>query len=539
LGSNSGDNSASYNTGGTNTIVTGDANVSGTAITAVNTNVDGIMVSEFNIVDDHVGDYVLDFASNCIAGCTPGSLTAANTANGAGSVNNLDLNLDNSDTTFQSNDATVGNTMTLSANSGFNDTDANTNGDNVILTGDANVSANALTFANNNIAGNVIYGVVNIYGDLVGDIVFPEELLGACCGTGPATISNTANGANSQNNLDVNLSTDDSTFQNNDAIIDNVLVLDAQTGANDTDANTGGASAIATGDSNVTASVLNVANSNLSGGNWFLVLVNEAGNWIGRIIGGEGTDNFAGSPGTEFTVDQSGAITVTNGGNGAGSTNSTNLNINDDSSTTQNNTANIQNNLNLSANTGHNSASYNTGGDSVIQTGDANIVANIVNFVNNNIAGGGKLVVTVVNVFGNWLGNFRSPGSEPDATPHLAQLPTPTPRPVSTGGAATMATPTPKPTTSPAPTHVPGVAADVSSQALAGASLTSTRRTFSDSQSESPAEVAGFVTDLGDLDDAFSTRPARPVIRINLAWILLLIPATGILWAIRRRLAHA
>jgi hypothetical protein len=71
------------------------------------------------------------------------------------------------------------------------------------------------------------------------------------------------------------------------------------------------------------------------------------------------------------------------------------------------------NNVNLSANTGGNRASYNTGGDSSITTGDANIIANIVNFVNNNIVGGGNLFVNIVNVFGSWIGDFVTPGYTP------------------------------------------------------------------------------------------------------------------------------
>ncbi|MFI5134113.1 MAG: hypothetical protein ACHQEB_07250, partial [Chitinophagales bacterium] len=51
-------------------------------------------------------------------------------------------------------------------------------------------------------------------------------------------------------------------------------------------------------------------------------------------------------------------------------------------------------------------------------TGNAQIIANMVNFVNNNISGNGKLFVTVVNVFGSWMGDFITPGSKkPDAPP--------------------------------------------------------------------------------------------------------------------------
>ena len=528
LASNTGDNSASYNTGNTNYITTGNANVSGTSVTAVNTNVDGVMISEFNIVDDQVGDYVLDFAANCIAGCTPGSLTAQNTGNGADSDNDIDLDVDSADNTFQTNDATVSNTMVLEANSGYNDTNLNTGGDNYIATGDANVSASALTFANNNLAGSLVYGVVNIYGDLVGDIVFPEELLGSCCLPGAATVSNTANGANSDNDADLDLATNSDTFQTNDATIENVLDMESESGANDADYNTGGASGIITGDSTATAQVLNVANSNISGGNWWLVLVNEAGQWIGHILGGDGTDNFAGSTGTEFVVDPSGAITVSNADNGAGSDNQTDVDVNQDSTTVQTNTAVIQNNLDLTANSGHNSASYNTSGDSVIQTGDANVVANIVNFVNNNITGGGQLFVTVVNVFGSWIGDFVTPGAHQDPSPVTA-----------VGGAETQtASSQPQPTSIPQPTSAPS---QVSSQVLAGIALSTGsaaagRADWSGLDDESEAQVAGFLTDASA--DSLSSHSIKPVVRINLAWLLLILPPAGILWAIRRRLIH-
>jgi hypothetical protein len=89
---------------------------------------------------------------------------------------------------------------------------------------------------------------------------------------------------------------------------------------------------------------------------------------------------------------------------------------NTSNTTVQNNTATVVNNLNLSANTGGNKASDNGGGATLITTGDATIVANLVNFVNNNITGGGKLVVTVVNVFGSWMGDFVTPGTKKEKT---------------------------------------------------------------------------------------------------------------------------
>src|SRR5690606_9295768 len=114
-------------------------------------------------------------------------------------------------------------------------------------------------------------------------------------------------------------------------------------------------------------------------------------------------------------------VTAGNNNNGAGSNNTAHASQDTHNSTTQTNTANINNSLDLSANTGNNDTSFNTGGDSNITTGDATIIANIVNFVNNNIVGDGKLVVTVVNVFGSWLGDLVTPGSEKETD--LAQAP--------------------------------------------------------------------------------------------------------------------
>jgi len=408
LQSDSGHNDASRNVGNSS-IDTGDANTTGTLITAVNTNVDGVAVAEFNIADDHVGDIVLDFPAGCISGCagSGSALSVVNDGNGADSQNTGSIEETNNDTTFQTNEATVENEMILNADTGNNTANRNTGGDSTITTGDANTSANALTFANNNLAGGVYYTVVNIFGDLIGDIIFPEEMLAYAASVSAA---NTGNGDGSVNTSDLTLNSNDETYQFNVANIENNLILGATTGDNDTSRNTNGTSSVTTGDANVDAQVLNIANSNISGGIWWLVIVNEAGNWIGKLFGAADGANFAGSAGTEFTINDAGEITAVNSGNGAGSTNTSDVTVNNNTTTVQSNTANITNNLDLSANTGGNSASRNTGGDSSITTGDANVIANLVNFVNNNISGGGKLFVNVVNVFGSWVGDFLPPG---------------------------------------------------------------------------------------------------------------------------------
>ena len=362
LDSTTGKNNGSYNVGDTS-LTTGAANTSGTIITAANTNVAGVAVSEFNVNDNHTGDIIL-------------STTTAQV---------IDTNTQG---TFQNNDGTVGNSLTLVADSGNNKASYNTGGNSSITTGDANVSANVLTLLNNNLAGNIIYGVVNIFGNLVGDIIFPE-------------VANIASSSTTNNT---------STFQTNNADIKNNLVLSAQTGDNNTSYNTGGNSSSQTGEASINTKVLNIANSNIAGGNYWLVIINQAGQWVGKILGAPTGSTMAGSPGTNLSVNEKGEV-VANVGDITTVTNTT---------VEQSNNATVKNNINLSANSGGNSASFNTGGLSTIKTGDAKIIANLVNFVNNNIAGGGKLFVTVVNVFGSWVVDFVTPGTKKSTKGGLA-----------------------------------------------------------------------------------------------------------------------
>lgn len=405
-----GSNSASNNVGNSK-IETGDANTSATVITAVNTNVDGVMVAEFNVADDYTGDIILDFGLNCISGCPESHTTVINSGNGTDSNNSGDVNQVTNNNTFQTNDAVIENNVILGSNSGDNAADANTGGNSEITTGDANTQASVLNFANNNFAGEVVYAVVNVFGDLVGDIIFPDGSILSCCAT-DLLAKDSGNGTGSDNTASIDQTTNDNTFQFNDADIENNLLLSTTTGGNSISENTGGDGKVVTGDSSIVAQVLNIANLNLTGGNYWLVLVNEAGQWIGRILGAPDGSNVAGSEAFSFVVDENGEIAVINSGNGSGSVNNGNVNQETNSTIYQTNDARIVNNLDLSANTGGNSASRNTGGDSSVTTGDANIVANIVNFVNNNIVGTGKLFVTVVNVFGSWIGDFVSPGHE-------------------------------------------------------------------------------------------------------------------------------
>jgi len=412
-GAVTGDNNTSFNTGGNNTILTGDANVIGNIFNNLNSNMDGFLYAEFNVVGDHNGDLVLAFDPACLAGCiTADGTVITNLSNGAFSTNDNTYNQNTNNSTDQTNDGYLQNNLDILADTGDNNASNNTNGDNTIDTGDANVNANIVNALNNNVSGNIVYSVVNIFGDLVGNIVLPLSVLQSFCGECfgmNTTVSNSDNGAYSTNSNNVDITNTDSTNQFNNATIDNNLVIDANTGSNNNSFGTGGDSTTITGAVDVEANVLNIANNNIEGGDVWLVLVNNAGNWIGQIIGGPIGGLLAMSDGLNVTT---GDPDIANSGNGDSSTNSNDVAINNTDSTNQTNTGVIQNNVNITANTGYNSTLFNTGGNSSIFTGDINVVLNVINLLNNNISGSGKLFITVINVFGKWTGDFFGPDQE-------------------------------------------------------------------------------------------------------------------------------
>lgn len=361
-----GGNSASLNVGNS-VITTGEANATATVVNAVNTNIGGVDVAEFNIVDDHEGDIILNFD------------TAFSNASGSADVaNSLE--------TFQNNEAVLENNLTLLADTGQNQTSLNTGGDSLIQTGNANATATVANFLNNNLTGNIILGVVNIFGNLKGDIVVPEKAMSV------SETSNLAAFTNSSDSLE--------TFQTNNAQIENNLNLEANTGENEANRNTNGDSMIESGEATATVQTVNIANNNIESGSWWLVIINQAGEWLGRIIGAPEGATCAVSEGAQLTVNENGEVVVSPAGD----------NQTQSQRTEQNNEAKVVNNISLSANTGRNRANDNTGGDSLIKTGDAKVILNLINFVNNNISSGGRLIVTVVNVFGSWIGDFLPPG---------------------------------------------------------------------------------------------------------------------------------
>lgn len=159
------------------------------------------------------------------------------------------------------------------------------------------------------------------------------------------------NGTDSDNtvNLEINRTVD--IFQQNTADVDNSVNASANTGGNEASDNTGGNVSIGTGNATTRLTLSTSANSNTNSGNC--------------CVG-------------DLSVD------AKISGNGSDSDNEINLRLNNSHNFIENNSLDIDNRLELYANTGDNKASGNTGGDVQINTGNALIELLLTNSGNSN-----------------------------------------------------------------------------------------------------------------------------------------------------------
>jgi uncharacterized repeat protein (TIGR01451 family) len=330
-----GDNSAQNNRFGE--INTGDANVFATIVNAVNTTLTG---SNFdfaveNIVNSFVGDInfvdlLIQFFNGLFAASGSATLNVSNTSQG-----------------------TLTNDIEINASTGSNT--ANLNRAALINTGDIYVGSNILNLLNTNVIGaNWFFSTMNVFGDFTGDIILPGE----------GVMDNLF--ANQLHNLSIT---------NNDlAEINNSVVIDANTGANDASGNRDGAT-VTTGNVTSQTSVWNQINTNLIGMNFFNFNPHIFGNWQGSVINGEWGNYFEPIEGNS------------------------DMNIH----VSNTNDAVITNNLRINADTGHNRAFGNRAAD--IATGDINVATSLYNLANTNIVGSNWFMGNF-NLFGNWKGNI-------------------------------------------------------------------------------------------------------------------------------------
>jgi len=178
-----------------------------------------------------------------------------------------------------------------------------------------------------------------------------------------ATTLEISGNGDSENKIEFDQNNTTGVEQSNKADIDNKINVVASTGNNEANRNTGGSVSIKTGDAESNVDVKTNANSN-------------SAEVSGCGACGAGAD-------------------VLISGNGDGSKNTVNLDVNESEKNnedatpvyvSQSNDADIYNEVSAAALTGKNEANRNTGGDVIIETGDATVGVDVTNAVNGNAA---------------------------------------------------------------------------------------------------------------------------------------------------------
>ncbi len=258
--------------------------------------------------------------------------------------------------------------------------------------GDARVLVNLMNLINSYISsGKSFFGVINIYGNLNGDILFSKDFLSQLLASGgsqdiagnSASISNT--GPSSNNTIDSD-STSSLVGNTNDlSTINNNISTDAKSGNANVSNNTSAGDA-KTGKSDTRLTLLNLTGRQVIAKNAVLVFVNVFGSWLGLIM-----DAPVGATSALLAGDvEQNSSTATHPGNTISNSDTTNT---------------INNNLELSATSGNADVAGNTqAGDAT--TGDAEIAVNVGNIINSDFSISDWFGVLFINVFGNWVGSL-------------------------------------------------------------------------------------------------------------------------------------
>ncbi len=264
-----------------------------------------------------------------------------------------------------SNIAEVINNVDITAVTGENVADGQGSG---IATGNAEAEINVVNLVNLSLSGNNWYfGILNLFEAVEGDIILPYDLMyldltGATRPAGP---------------LDFGVG------QGNEAQIQDLVNVNAVSGDN----TTADGAAIRTGQIDIVVNIINTVNTNISGSNWLLLEIRNLGQWDGQLIGWWG--NYMTSGGSLFAW-----IRLPETGQSSAS-----------QQITSENKAVVENNVNIQAVSGHNSAA---GSGTSVNTGSIGITANIVNIINTNISGH-NWYFSQINIFDKLLGNIIFP----------------------------------------------------------------------------------------------------------------------------------
>jgi len=264
----------------------------------------------------------------------------------------------------QDNTADVNNVVVAIANTGQN---AISGMAGEIQTGTAYVVVNIINFINSNLINSSWqFVVINIFGNLTGNIILPEQDPPPAGESGPAILGDVS--------------------QSNTADIQNNIDSSANTGGN----TLAGSGAITTGDATSVVNLQNFANTNLIGGVYHWLIINNFGNWAGNFLGWGTLDAQSPSYGSMILSFDS-----------AGLLNGSFVQSGSWISADQTNQATLNNQITASANSGDNSID----GSGAIRTGNAFSIVNVINFVNANVINS-RGFFGIINIFGSLTGDI-------------------------------------------------------------------------------------------------------------------------------------
>jgi hypothetical protein len=251
--------------------------------------------------------------------------------NGVEADNDVVIETEHKTEVNQSNEFNVDNNINASASTGGNEANRNTGGDASVSTGDATSTVGVSNAGNTN-----------------------EALVDCCSSAQNVDILISENGDSTDNKVKLENENKIEVNQDNESNVDNKIKNNASTGWNDANRNTGGSVSVTTGAATVATAVFN-------GGN-----INSA------VVSGGG--------------EQAGGVSARILGNGVDSDNEIDLDLEHKVELNQENSARIDNYVDADAVTGKNNANRNTGGDVIIDTGDAEVGVIVDNAVNFNYA---------------------------------------------------------------------------------------------------------------------------------------------------------
>lgn len=299
-----------------------------------------------------------------------------------------DGNVGNNDLTINSEvNATMNNTIDLTAESG-DATVANNTKAGDAESGTARTIANVVNMIQSAVtSGKSFLGVININGNLNGDILLPPDFIDQLIAANTPTVDIIADTGPSSNNAITNNNGSSNTQVNNtnNQGITNNINLSAESGQANVHNNTSAGNA-KSGSAKTVITAFNLTGSHVIGSNALLVFVNVSGEWVGLIVNapaGATAAALGGGLSKNAQHDQS------------------NNNTNIDS---ENNLA-IHNDIKLASRSGDANVRDNTEAGNAT-SGDASSSLNLMNIQNSVISLSDWFGILFINVFGTWHGSF-------------------------------------------------------------------------------------------------------------------------------------